>query len=190
MTDCKPVASPGDTSQKLTKNLGPTSAQEREEMASVPYREAIGSLMFAMTCSRPDIAFEVGKVSQFAENPGKGHWIAVKRIMRYLKGTLDMKLTYGSGPTEDGPLTLPGFCDSDHEGNLDTRRSTAGVVLLLNSGPVAWMSRRQQTVALSTTEAEYMAISEAVKEVIWARQLLMDIGLAQEGPTTIFTDDQ
>lgn len=199
MTDCKAVSSPGDPSNKLSKEMEPKTETEKDQMKAVPYREAVGSLMFAMTCTRPDIAFEVGKVAQYCENPGPDHWTAVKRILRYIKGTLDLSIVYGGTrprtgltPKESTPngLTLECFCDSDHAGDLDKRRSTAGVILLLNNGPVAWMSRLQKTIAQSTTEAEYMAIAEGVKEVKWFRQLLEDIGRAQEGSTPLWTDNQ
>jgi hypothetical protein len=180
-----PVASPGEPSVKLTKEFCPKTQEEIEGMKTVPYRQAIGSLMFAAVCSRPDILFEVCKCAQFCENPGKAHWTRVKRIMRFIKGTLDWKITYSRTPDH-----LLGFCDSDWAGCLDTRRSTTGYIFTLAGAPIAWGSRRQKTVALSSTEAEYMAFGDAVKEALWLQTLLKNIGQQTECPIPIFTDNQ
>ena len=144
-------------------------------MRRVPYASAVGSLMYAMVCTRPDIAFAVGTVSRYMSNPGKEHWAAVKWILRYLKGTSSVCLRYGVGK----PL-LEGFTDSDMSGDVDSSRSTSGYVMTYSGGAVSWQSRLQKAVALSTTEAKYMAAVEAGKELIWMRDFLSELGVKQE----------
>lgn len=180
MSDCKSAVTPGDHNVKLRK-LHP----EEEPETFFPYREAVGSLLYAAMVSRPDIAFPVCNVAKFCERPGSIHVTAVKRIMRYLKGSPDKKLTFGHGS-----LNLTSYCDADWAGCLDTRKSIAGKVHILNGGAVSWASRKLQTVALSTTEAEYMALTDATKDIIWLRQLLGSIGLHQKYPSCLFSDNK
>lgn len=113
--------------------------------------------------TRPDIATAVGELAKFSENPGSEHWIAAKRVLRYLKGTA----WFGIEFRRDCELQLIGFADADYAGDLDTRRSTTGYVFMYGGGPVSWNSKRQSTVALSTMEAEYMALCAAVQEGVW-----------------------
>ncbi|PNX69499.1 retrovirus-related Pol polyprotein from transposon TNT 1-94 [Trifolium pratense] len=144
-------------------------------MEHVPYASAVGSLMYAMVCTRSDISQAVSVVSRFMANPGKTHWEAVKWILRYLKGTIDTCLCFGGDACH-----INGFVDSDYAGDLDRRRSTTGYVFQIHGVPVSWRSMLQSTVALSTTEAEYMAVAEGVKEALWLRGLLDDLGMKQE----------
>lgn len=118
--------------------------------------------MFAMICTRLDIAQVVGVVSQFIANPRAEHWIAVKRILRYIKGTSDVVLCHGGSS-----FNIQGYVDSDFAGNLDKRKSTTGYVFTLAGGVVSWISKLQTVVTLSTTEAEYMVATQACKEAIW-----------------------
>ncbi|CAO2820846.1 unnamed protein product [Amaranthus hypochondriacus] len=108
-------------------------------------------------------------------NPGKAHWEAVKWILRYLKGTIDTGLCFGGDTCQ-----IRGFVDSDYAGDLDRRRSTTGYMFKIHGAPVSWRSYLQATVALSTTEAEYMAMTEGVKEALWLRGLLDDLGLKRD----------
>ena len=170
--DCKPIGIPLDTNSKLTKAMSPITDEKREEMKKVPYQSAVGSLMYAMLGTRPDIAYSVGVISQFNSNPGKAHWIAVKRIFRYLKGTMDYSLTYKGSESQ-----LLGYSDADWGGNLDDRRSTTGYTFIISGGAVTWSSKKQQTVALSSTEAEYMALTQATKEAVWIKHLLTELNI-------------
>ena len=138
------------------------------------YREAVGSLIYAVTCTRPDIAFAVNQVSQFYCRPTRAHWEAVKRILSYLKGTSSYGITFGSNGTNE--RTLISYGDADFAVNVDDRRSTTGVLLILNGGPISWKSQRQSCVSLSTTESEYVAAAAAAKDVVWMRRLLQDLG--------------
>lgn len=191
MSDCKSCVTPGESTVKLTKSMKDVDdcGDSKEDMTNIPYREAVGSLMFLMHCSRPDIAFEVTKVAQFCENPQPPHWKRVKRIMRYLKGTQDYALHFGCKIND---LSLTAYCDSDWAGDPETRRSTSGFLVMFGRGPVSWNTRQQKTVALSSTEAEYMSAVEVVKEIKWMKQLLTDIGQRQLASTTtcIFCDNQ
>ena len=154
-------------------------------MEGVPYKAAVGSLMYAMVGTRADLAFAVSMVSQFMSRAGPTHWSAVKRIMRYLQGTCEFKLCLGGKD-----ITLKGYCDADWAGDTNERRSTTGYVFFVGVGAISWNCKRQPTIALSTTEAEYMATSQSTKEAIWLRKLLADVGFSQEGATTIMCDNQ
>jgi hypothetical protein len=154
-------------------------------MADVPYRSAVGSLIYLVTGTRPDIAVAVGEVSKYLENPGRLHWAAVKRILRYLKGTLEMSLLVKPESTD-----VVGYSDADWAGDTDTRRSTTGNIFKFGGTPICWKSKRQPTVALSTAEAEYMSLAHAAQTAIWLRRLLNDLGLVQRSATKIFEDNQ
>ena len=142
----------------------PSSNDEIQFMANIPYANAVGSLMYAMVCTRPDISHAVSMVSRYMHAPGKEHWNAVKWILRYLLGTIDVGLEFVRDMNNNHLCV--GYVDSDYAGDLDKRRSTTGYVFTLAGGPICWRSILQSTVALSTTEAEYMAVTEAFKEAI------------------------
>ena len=163
---------------KLSLSDCPTSDAERVNMAKVPYSSAVGSLMYAMICTRPDIAHAVGVVSRYMSNPGKKHWEAVKGIMRYLSGTQDMCICFGKRDA-----SVEGYTDADYAGDLDKRRSTSGYIFMFAGGAVSWRSRLQSCTSMSTTEAEYIAASEACKEAIWLARLVRDLGITVETPT-------
>ena len=157
----------------------PSNEAERKEMSRVPYASTMGSLMFAMICTRPDIIQAVGVVSRYMANPDGEHWIAVKRILRYIRGTSDVALCYG-----ELEFTVRGYVDSDFAGDLDKRspaksKSTTGYMFTLAGAAVSWVSKLQTVVALSTTEAEYMAATQACKEAIWIQRLLEELGHKQ-----------
>ncbi|GBP87760.1 Retrovirus-related Pol polyprotein from transposon TNT 1-94 [Eumeta japonica] len=135
-----------------------------------PYREAVGSLIHAAAVSRPDIMFAVSQVSRYLHSYDDSHWNAVMKILKYLKETKDHGLNYMSECTD-----LIGYSDADFANDIETRRSITGYVFLKNGAAVTWSTQRQQTVALSTTKSEFMAVCAATKEAIWLRQLLCDI---------------
>jgi hypothetical protein len=187
MMDCNPTGTPYEISIKLSKEMSPKNTEQQQEMENVPYQNVVGSLMYLVTATRPDIAQAVGEVSRFNANPGSMHWVAVKRILRYLKGTSELGILYNSDTMEND---LCAYSDADWGGNIDDRRSTSGYVFLLANGPITWKSQKQQTVALSSTEAEYIALSQTVKECIWLRSLLKFLVLNIIGPTVIKEDNQ
>ncbi|XP_077265780.1 uncharacterized protein LOC143899395 [Temnothorax americanus] len=187
MVDCKPVSTPCDPNQKLTKGLMPMDKAEAEEMKSVPYREAIGSLLYASQRTRPDIAYAVNLVSRFCQEPRRIHWIALKRILRYLKGTLTVKLVY----SKDGNRKIEGYSDSDWANDESDRHSFTGNIFKFQGGPISWQNKKQRTAALSTTEAEYMALSATSQEALWLRELAMELDSdAVSSGITIYCDNK
>ncbi|XP_073148775.1 retrovirus-related Pol polyprotein from transposon TNT 1-94 isoform X1 [Henckelia pumila] len=184
MQDSKPVSTPLPINFKLSSEMCPSSEAEKMEMSRVPYASAVVSLMFAMICTRPDIAQAVGAVSRYMTNPGQEHWSTVKRILGYIKGTSKAALCFGGSD-----FTLRGYVDSDYAGDPDKRKSTTGYVFTVAGGAVSWVSKLQTVVALSTTEAEYMAATQACKEAIWIKRLLEELGHKQE-KIPLFCDSQ
>ena len=187
-------SAPKDTPMVVGTKLIPARKDSPIDVKSrALYQSAVGSLMYAMLGTRPDIAFPVSVISRFSANPTKSHWEAVKRIFRYLKGTIKYRLTF-RGDVQ--PLT--GFTDSDWGGDPDTRRSTDGYVFNVGSGAISWSSKRQDAVALSSTEAEYVGHTHATAEAIWLRRLLDEMDPLKASrpnsnspqPVTIFADNQ
>ena len=139
-------------------------------MRRIPYASTVGSLMYAMLCTRPDICFTVGMVSRYQSNPGLDHWVAVKHILKYLRRTINYMLVYS------GRDLIPiGYTDSDFQSDIDSRKSTSGSVFTLGGGAIVWRSIKQNCIADSTMEAEYVAASEVAKEAVWLRKFLSDL---------------
>ena len=182
--DLKPSSIPMDPSAPLSKSQSPSKHEEIAKMRNVPYREAVGSLMYAAMGTRPDIAFATSTVAQFNDNPGWAHWEAVKRIYRYLKGTRQLVLTYGGDQRG-----LVGYVDADGA-SQEHRRAISGYVFMVDGGAVSWSSKKQELVTLSTAEAEYVAQTHAAKEAIWLRRLLTEIFKSVDTPTTLFSDSK
>ena len=177
MQSGRSVSTPLPAYLKLSKDDCPKSVEDKAAMAKVPYASACGSLMYAMVATRPDIAYAVGVVSRYMSNPGKKHWDAVKSILRYLSGTADRQLCYGRGE-----LSIQGYVDSDYAGCVDTRRSTTGWIYTFAGAAISWRSKLQDCTSVSTTEAEYVAASEACKEAIWLARLVGDLGIKVQLP--------
>lgn len=165
MWECKPIVVPIDTHLSVAK-----TGYEATNAFRIQYQSAVGFLMYAMLGTRPDISFPVSIVSCYSSNLDPGYWQAVKRIFRYLRSTINLRLTY-----RGNLQSLTGYIDADWAGNRDTRRSTSGFVFNVRSGAISWSSKRQPTVALSTCEAEYMGQTQATKEVVWLKSLLNEI---------------
>ncbi|KAE8664067.1 hypothetical protein F3Y22_tig00112857pilonHSYRG00227 [Hibiscus syriacus] len=161
MQDAKPVSTPLGVHFRLSEEQSPKTEEERAQMVKVMYASAIGSLIYDMVCTRPDIAQAVGAVSRYMNNPGKVHWKAVKWILRYLRGTTNKALCFKGGDT-----TLTGYVDADLAENVNIRMSTTGYVYTLGGTAVSWVSQLHKIVSLSTTEAEYVAVIEASKEMV------------------------
>jgi hypothetical protein len=186
--DCNPISTPMNPGSALTWDMSPQSAEDIASMASVPYINAVGALMYLATTTRPDISYTVGVLGRFASKPGMSHWKAVKHLFRYLKGTLDLGIVYG--PHSSGDL-MHSFSDSDHGGDKVKGRSTGGYAICIGSGAVSWSSKLQSLVALSTTEAEYIAAVEAGKEIIWMRYFLTELGYPiGKTPSKLHMDNQ
>lgn len=186
MGNCTPISTPMEHGMQLRADTSSDDDYNQQQMSQYPYRSAVGSLMYAMTTTRPDLAFAVSSVSQFLEKPSMLHWQAVKRVLRYLRQTAHHRLALG-GTTS---VVLMGYSDADHGGCKDTRKSVGAFAYKLGIGSVSWRSRRQKTVATSSMEAEYMALSQAAKEAVWLRRLLHQLGFTQHEPTILLADNQ
>ena len=182
MLNCKPVSTPLETGKRFQKLL-----EDEEAIDIRQYQEIIGCLTYAATTTHADIAAAVGILAHFMAKPRKTHWEGIKRVLHYLKGTLVHGLDYSSF---DDDITLTGYSDADWAGDLDTRRSTSGYLFQINGCTACWCSKRQMTVAKSSTEAEYIALSTSCQEANWLRMLLADIGFKKTSPTVIHKDNQ
>lgn len=182
MEEANPVAIPADPSQQLSLS---EPAGDQEDITTAPYREAVGSFMYLSIATRPDITFAVNQASRYLEKPTTTHWRAVKRILKYLKGTINHGLRFKC----DQKKQLLAYSDADYAGDLETRRSTTGYVLSFAGGTVPWNSQRQQAVALSTTDAEYMAACQITKEIVWMKRLMKEL-LNADVQTTLLIDNQ
>ena len=188
-SDAKPASTPIVHGTQLLKPDPQTSLSEteRERLAAIPYRSLVGSLMYVTSGSRPDIMFAVSKLSRFLDCYREVHWQAAVRVVRYLKGTRDMALELGGSSASP---SLIGYCDSDYANDpgAEGRRSVAGYCFSLGSGAVSWSSKKQKTIADSTCAAEYMAASEAGRELVWMRTLLRELGFDPPHATPLLCD--
>lgn len=180
MTKCKAVRTPIEVNAKFDKN------PDGKYNDNKPYKEAIGCLLYLAQVTRPDIVFAVNKLSRFCNNPGKEHWLGVKRVLKYLQGTKDLKLCFKKEESND----ITGYCDADWAGDPGDRKSYTGYTFLFQRGSVAWNSCKQQTVALSTAEAEYMAMAAATQEALWLRQLQVELEQVGDSVLCMYCDNQ
>ena len=169
MEDSKPVETPVDPSSKLVK-----AAEDSKHFDKEKYQSVVGSLLYLSSATRPDITFAVNNVAKFSANPTDEHWAAVKRILRYLKGTVNYGLLYFEDASPD----------------LNDRKSTSGYVFLMNGAAVSWQSKKQTCVALSTAEAEFVALSAATQEALWMQRLLTNLSVNVDEPVTIYEENQ
>lgn len=170
----------------LTKNNSLSTA-----VRTADYQAAIGSIMYAMLGTRPDIAYAISRLAQYCVSPSQQHWDSVKKVVRYLASTEAYKIVYDGAHDRTAQPQLIGFCDADYANNTDDRRSITGFAFLIAGGAVSWQSKRQTSVATSTVEAEYMASASAAREAMSFRSLLSEIGLAiHRAPTIIWSDNQ
>ena len=182
--DTKPITTPMDPNICLTSEQSPTTTEEFSKMRNIPYHEAVGSLMYASLGTCLDIMFAVQTVSRFSSKPGMAHWEAVRRIFKYLKGTWDLWLTYGSKVRE-----LEGYADAD--GSMaEDRKAISGYAFLVNGGVVSWSAKRQEIISLSTTKSEYVAAVHAAKEALWLWSLISSLFGTNIPTTTLFSDNQ
>ncbi|KAM6562807.1 hypothetical protein CsatB_022805 [Cannabis sativa] len=155
-------------------------------MSKVPYSSAVGTIMYLMVCTRPDLAFAISTLSKYMANPGKIHWLAMKWVFRYLVGTPKVGLIYKQ---QKFSTNIEGYSDADYAGDRDSRKSTSSYMFLLGGNCVSWKAQLQPVVALSTTESEYISTTEAIKEAIWMKGLLTEIKLLKEVPR-VYSDSQ
>ncbi|KAJ9552201.1 hypothetical protein OSB04_016246 [Centaurea solstitialis] len=178
MSDCRSINTPITCSESLTLHAADTYPRPTE------YRSIVGALQY-LSLTRPDIAFTVNKLSQFMHAPTYQHWTAVKRLLRYLQGTLHKGLLL----RRHSPLHLHAFTDADWAGDKDNYRNTTGYVIFLGSNPISWSSKRQSTLARSSTEAEFRAVASTTTEIQWLTQLLTELGFKSPTIPTIYCDN-
>jgi len=167
MQDCKGCKTPMDPKANLTK------PEDKDITGVTEYKSLVGSIMYAMLGTRPDLGYAISTLSKYNDCPADEHHIVAKRVVRYLQRSGDYGLMFtaqGEGFPE--PVC---YTDSDWAGDKESRKSTGGYLFTLAGGPVSWKTKRQNVVALSSTEAEYIALSEATKEAVWIRRLLIEI---------------
>ncbi|XP_019179098.1 PREDICTED: uncharacterized protein LOC109174319 [Ipomoea nil] len=177
MVDCKQLATPASTTQAVTSSDEPFDNLTQ-------YRRIVEALQY-LTLTRPDLSYAVNRLCQFMHTLTVDHWAMVKRVLRYIKGTLDYGLRLSSSPT----ATIHAYSDSDWAGCPIDRKSTSGYAVFLGTNLVSWLSRKQRTVARSSTEAEYKALADVAAEVTWVVSLLRELGLHTGQPSTLWCDN-
>jgi hypothetical protein len=183
MTEANPSATPAPPKHVYSRKSGTAPASDK------PYRQLIGSLLYAALGTRPDIAQAVCSLSRFNSNPAIEHWTGAKRILRYLKGTLSKGLRFLPG-SRPNAVDIAIYSDADWAADPDERKSQSGVVVLLNGTPVMWLSKQQPTQALSSCESELAALVEAIKECMWLRQFLDELGIGYNDPIPLHVDNK
>ena len=151
-------------------------------MRNTPYLNAVSALNYLVIATRPDIAYTVGCLARFNSNPGPAHWAAMKHLLWYLQGTIDIVLTFAPNNSTEAFQT---WMDTDHRGNPDNSRSTSGFLAKVGTGAVSWASKLQNIVTLSTTEAEFVATTLAGTEIIWLQNLFNELGSKIERPSCL-----
>ncbi|KAL0410983.1 UNVERIFIED_CONTAM: hypothetical protein Slati_3688000 [Sesamum latifolium] len=171
---------------KLSKKQSPKADEELKRISNIPYASAIGSIQYVVQYTRPNVAYALRLMSRYQACAGKVHWSAVKTILKYLKRTKDMFLIYGGGE-----LILEGYSDASFQLDDDDGKSQSDFVFKLNGGVVAWKSSKQATTVDSTTEAKYIAASEAAKEAVWMKNFIQELGVVPSiaEPVVIFCDN-
>jgi len=177
---CKPVDTPLSPTEKLSIESGDKLGPDD----STKYRSMVGALQY-LTLTRPDIAFAVNKVCQFLHAPTTVHWSTVKRILRYVKGTVNLGLQIRRSRS----MLVSSFSDANWAGCVDDRRSTGGFAVFLGKNLVSWTARKQPTVSRSSTEAEYKALANAIAEMIWVQKLLTELGVAHPPRALLWCDN-
>lgn len=182
MLNCNAAKSPGDPNQKLTEK---TINSSNDLVGKVPFQELIGSLLYVAQITRPDISFCVNNVSRFNAKHSIEHWEAALRILKYLKGTSDYVLVYKA----EAKNKMHAYTDADYASEIDKRRSCSGFVVKLAGGAINWHSKRQEIVAVSSTEAEYIALSTTAKEMLYLNQLMFELTNVSIEPSQIYVDN-
>ncbi|GJT05616.1 hypothetical protein Tco_0840078 [Tanacetum coccineum] len=174
----------------LSNTQGPSTSAEVKRMKGIPYASAVGSIMYAVRCTRPDIAFSQNLTSRYQQNPGESHWTTVKNILKYLRNTKDMFLVYGGDSTTELGVTC--YTDASWETDRDDLRSQTGFVFVMNGGAVDWKSSKQITTDMSSMEVEYIAATEAAMEAIWIHKFISRLGVVPniDRPMDMYYDNK
>jgi hypothetical protein len=187
----KPCKIPASPEQMLTKDMCPTDREEIDRMAKVPYKSVLGQLLYISITARPDISTAVSACGRYSQNPGQKHWDAVLQIVAYLNGTRKLRLVLGGCRKVElsANLKLSAASDSDWAGDKDKRCSRTGYVIYMGTAAVVWCSKLQKSVALSSTEAEYIALTATARDLIWCRALLEEMGFPMTEASVILEDN-
>jgi hypothetical protein len=188
LSDCRPVSTPLDPGTRLDASLTPSMPAEVAFMCTVDYISVVGALIYLAIVTRPDIAYAVGVLCRFMANPGPEHWKAAKHLLCYIASTIDFCLLYKLDPIV--PNLFCTFSNADLASNLDTGHSTTGYVVKMGTSTVWWSSKLQSIVALSTTEAEFVAAVSAGQGSIWMSQFLAELGYNTSGTALLLMDNQ
>ena len=177
MLDANPISTPADPNIRLQKSA-------RDDKVTFPYAQAVGALLYLAVGTRPDISYAVGVVTRYMSNPSNAHVTAVKRIFRYLASTPTLGLTY----SRDSDLSVKAYCDADYANCVDDRKSVGAYIFTFGGSAISWSSKKQTCVATSTTDAEYMSLSQAAREALWIQKLFLDLKI-KCGDLTIYCDN-
>ena len=186
LTHVPPRNTPLPMGIMLDQNMSPKTDSEKKQMVDKPYRPVLGSVMWGQLATRPDLSFAVSLLSRFQADPGIEHWKALLHVIGYVRNTMNYGLTY----SRDMDLTPIAYVDADYGGCHDTRRSTSGFVFTMAGGAVTWSSKRQATVALSTVEAEYVAMSRCAQQMTWMQTWLDEVEVEHMLPGIIKGDSR
>jgi hypothetical protein len=178
MAEAKPASTPITATPQLLKNFGDPLPSPTE------YRALVGSLQY-LSLTRLDIAFGTNKLAQFMQNPSTMHWLALKRLLRYLAGSCDKGIFISA----TAPLNFHAYSDADWAGDKDDYISTTGYLLYLGNTPISWSSRKQRSVARSSTEAEYKALADTASELLWVLSLFTELGHTPASGPVIYCDN-
>ena len=186
MSKSKPISTPASKGQSLSKIMCCQNETKILEIETVPYAQVVGSLMYALTSTRPYICHTVGLVSRYQSNPRKEHWQVVKRISKYLQGTKKMGLYFGLGD-----LNIAWFIGANFARDVDDMKSTSCYVFLFEGTTVSWFSKKQNCIAKSIMEAKYISCSTAVCNAVWIKCFIKSINFGMpNGPVNVFYDNK
>ena len=180
MSDCNAIKMPMEVHLKLQKKA------EGKRVNSTNFRSLIGSLRYLLN-TIPDLTYSVSYLSRFIDKPSSDHLVAAKRILRYLKGTMNFGLMYNRG---DRDLTITGYSDSEFSGDINNRKSTSGQIFFMGGLPITWNSVKQRVVALSTCDAEYIVVSSAACQSFWILRLIKELVSVKENLVKILVDNK
>ncbi|GKA61548.1 retrotransposon protein, putative, ty1-copia subclass [Tanacetum coccineum] len=189
MENSKRGSIPMQEKLRLSKSQGASTPVELKRMQNVPYASAVGSIMYVVRCTRPDVAFNQNITSRFQQNPSDLHWTTVKNILKYLRNTKDMFQVYGGDLKRE--LRVSCYTDAGYLTDTDDLKSQTRYVFVLNGGTIDWKSAKQSIFATSTAEAEYIAAFDASKEAVWVRKFISRLGVVPiiEKPINMYCDN-